>query len=698
MNSRIRFLASAGAAYRTARAGRDSKQRGMPLNAAACAIAVLGIAIGADARADDAARLPAVTVHGTATSEVAERLEREQAKDVRDVLGREVNADVGGGVRQGQRIFLRGVEGTNVNITVDGARQGQNLYNHRGGLGNVDPDILKQVEIRPGPPAADDGHGALGGSIRMETVDAQDLLAPGQQLSARLYAGYASADEGARGSISAYGLVGKGVGLLGHFSRSNYEDLRVGGGERTPYSGGEDEGYLLKLSMLEAGPHKLRIGSERNEASGLNFQQRGDYPWQFQPVNLTSRPPVDQTLTREQHTLDYRFDPASPLVDLKLRLYQSSNEWRGRTPPPNLFVEGFDSNGQGADLRNTFGYGGERWRGGLTLGVDYLDDEGINRRSDRPSRGNRYDNTGIYAQNRLNADSGDVWFGVRHDDFGASFRDGTTRTNNDATSFNLGGEVRLDRGISLFAGYGEAARGAGTIPVHFAGNIVAGGALINGRANGELKPERSRQGEAGLRWQQGAEGSDGRLRAEVLAFQNRIGDAILFAQPGTGGLGGRPVTELYNADKTAAFKGYELRAGYTIGPLRADLSFMHLDTKDLPELPQFLARFGAPHGDKAVLNLVYAVWDNLELGYTATAVAGLDEVPANQTVYIEKPGYTTHDLFIGWQPRDARGLSLEFAARNLFDKRYSRHSTLSEVGLSTLDPGRDFRVGVRYVF
>lgn len=654
--------------------------------------ALLSFGVGA-ATADSGTRLADVVVQGQAINEVVERLQREQAKDVRDVLGREANVDVAGGVRQGQRLYLRGIEGSNVNVTVDGARQGQNLYNHRGGLGNVDPDILKQVDIRPGPPAADDGHGALGGSVRMETVDAQDLLSDGRRLGARLRIGHGSAEKAWLGSASVYGVLGEGLGLLGHVSRHDYKDVRVGGGERIPYSGGEDQDYLFKLSLLGAGPHQLRIGSERHKASGLNFQQRGDYPWQFQ--NIAAQPPRDQSLIREQHTLDYRFDPASPWVDTRLRLYQFSNTWQGMTPPPNNFVERFISDGRGVDLRNTFGYDVGGFRGALTVGIDYLEDKGTNSRSDRPDRRNRYDNRGLYAQNRMSADIGQLWFGVRHDDFDARFRDNTTRTGNDATSLNLGGETGLGGGFTLFAGYGEAASGAGTIPVHFAGNVVNTGALINGRVDGELKAEKSRQGEVGLRWHQPG---DKRWRAEALMFQNRISDAILYRQPGAGGLGGRPVTEFYNADTTARFKGYELRAGYRAARLRADFSFMHLDTDKLPDLPQFLARFGAPQGDKAVLNLGYGLMDNLDVGYTLTGVRGLDDVPANQTVYIEKPGYATHDFYVNWQPRGLRGLSLDLTARNLLDKRYSRHTTLSQGGLSTLEPGRDIRLGMRYVF
>ncbi|EHQ52557.1 TonB-dependent receptor [Ectothiorhodospira sp. PHS-1] len=653
------------------------------------------LALGATtAQAQEVLWLPTVTVEEQRIDERVKRLEQEQARDMRDIFSGEVNADVAGGVRNGQRLYLRGVEGSNVNITVDGARQGQNLYNHRGGLGNVDPDILKRIDIQPGPPAADDGHGALGGSIRFETVDAQDRLRPDQPLGARVRAGYASADKGTRASASLYGLAGQGVGLLGHVSWHDHDDLRTGEGDRTPYSGGRDESYLFKLSALGMPDHQLRLGTERHEASGLQFQQRGDYPWQMQPDDLSTRPPRHQTLLREQHTLDYRFNPSAPLVDLKLNLYQSTNRWQGKTPSD--LVERFTSDGQGYDLRNTFHYGGDAVQGGLVVGIDQLRDRGTNHRQGRGDRRNRYENQGIYLQNRVQFADTRLSFGVRHDDFEASFRNNTTRTGNTATSYNLSGETGLGGGFTVFGGYGESARGAGTIPIHFAGNVVEG-ALINGSADGRLAPEVSRQGEAGVRWEGlGAGGAS--IRMEALAFQNRIQDAILFDQPGSGGLGRRPVTELYNSDQTATFKGYEIRAAYAAGRFTGGIGFMRLDTDGLPSQPQFLARFGAPQGDRLILDLGYLPQDGLELTYRLTAVGRLTDVPADQTVFIEKSGYTTHDLAAVWTPAGLSNLSFDLAVRNLFDKSYSRHTTLSQNELSTLEPGRDIRLGARYVF
>ncbi len=71
--------------------------------------------------------------------------------------------------------------------------------------------LLKRVEIDTA--AGQQGPGALGGSVRFETVDAQDLLdAPGA--GARIRLGYGSADRSEQGGLTAYARAGEHLGFL----------------------------------------------------------------------------------------------------------------------------------------------------------------------------------------------------------------------------------------------------------------------------------------------------------------------------------------------------------------------------------------------------------------------------------------------------------------------------------------------------
>lgn len=639
--------------------------------------------------AEKADKLPQVTVVGRALPDPIERIERRQAKDVREIFAEEPAIDIGGGTRNGQRLYLRGIEATNLNITVDGARQGQNLYNHRGGLGNLDPDLLKRVDIQPGPAAADQGHGALGGSIRFVSIDAQDRLAPAQRFGVQGRASTTTADHSRRLSTGLAARIGAEAGLLAHVSYGDFDDLRTGGGERVPFSGGRDRVAMVRYSLLQAQGHELRLGVERNEAAGLNFMQRGDYPWQLQPIDLRARPPQRQELSRETATLDWRWRPDGSWLDLGLNLYDSENDFNA----PDSGGERFTSAVRGFDLRQTFHYEWGGWGGRLTTGVDGFTDRGTNRRNNREPRFNRYANTGLFAQNRLASERGNLSFGLRHDDF-------ETRIRNDASAnsellFNAGGLLELGAGFALFAGYGESARGAGTIPIHFAGNAVER-LRFNGELDGKLRPEFAEQSELGLRFSRN--GGTGEFGVEVLGFRTRIKDPIVYEQPGSGGLGNRPVTEFRNLDTPARFGGSELRLHYAGTALQAQLGLARLSTRDLPAQPQFLARFGAPSGDRAVLTLTHAYSPTLNFGYTLTAVRRLDEVQAGQIVFIPKAGYSAHDLFLNWDLPRLPGTSLALALRNLGDRQYIRHGTFTQDGFATQEPGRDLRLRVAYRF
>ncbi|WP_025673073.1 TonB-dependent receptor plug domain-containing protein [Salinivibrio socompensis] len=89
-----------------------------------------------------------------------EQLEARQAQDLEDIFRDTVSMNVGGGVGAGQKVYLRGIEDTNLNITVDGAAQGGYLFHHQGRL-NIEPELLKRVGVESGPASADNGPGAL---------------------------------------------------------------------------------------------------------------------------------------------------------------------------------------------------------------------------------------------------------------------------------------------------------------------------------------------------------------------------------------------------------------------------------------------------------------------------------------------------------------------------------------------------------
>ncbi len=620
--------------------------------------------------------------------EVVERGERFQARQIRDLFDADPSVDIAGGSRNGQRLFLRGIEGSNLNITVDGARQGQNLYNHRGGLQNIDPEILKRVDIQPGPSAADQGFGALGGAIRFETVDAQDRLLEGRRIGAFARAGYATAAEARRLALAAYGLLSDEVGILAYGTGTNFNDIRIGGGGRIPFSGGEDRTALVKLTIRDLADHSLRLGYERNDADGLNFMQRGDYPWQLQPIDFRARPPQQQSLTRDTLTLRYGYDPETDLVDIRLNAYSNRNDFFA----PNSNGERFISQVTGGDVRNIFHWAVGAAEASTSVGLEWARDNGTALRSDQGAFYNRSENFGQFIQQRIRTDRLSLGAGVRRDAYVADYGPRTARGA--VWSFNVSGDVRPIDQLSLGVAWGEATRGAGNLPVHFARNARPG-LTFNGSPTADLRPERSSQVEASARVSGVALGATGLiLSGDLTWFQTRIRDAILYFQPGSGGLGGRPITNIFNWDRTIRFQGWEAGLGIASAAFASHLRYAAVDIRDMPPEPQFIARTGAPRGDQLVWDNRAAIGDRLTLGYTLRVTGRLSEVPAGQIVYIPKPGFTLHDVQANYRLPTRFDAQLELAITNLTDVAYVAHSTLTQDGFGTQDPGRDVRLSL----
>ena len=100
-----------------------------------------------------------------------------QAADKAGLLSNESMVAVGGGSPVAQKIYVRDFEDTLLNVSVDGAPQAGELYHHQGRV-QVEPEILKAIELEAGAGPATSGAGALTGALKLTTKDAEDLLAP----------------------------------------------------------------------------------------------------------------------------------------------------------------------------------------------------------------------------------------------------------------------------------------------------------------------------------------------------------------------------------------------------------------------------------------------------------------------------------------------------------------------------------------
>ena len=620
--------------------------------------------------------LPTMEVQGepVGTHEISmDKLRRTMAMDMADVFKDEPSIVVGGGARNAQRLYVRGVDSTNLNMTIDGAKQGGSLHQHRGDIGSIDPRLLKKVAVQTGS-SADAGPGALGGSIRFETVDAQDMLGPDKSVGATIRGSYGSVDKSWGGGATAYGRFAENFGILANFSGRDRRDYTIGGGDTASNTAGEDYDYMLKLSMLDLADHSLKLSAEQTRDSGL-------YVWGGVGSDMGSSSTVDPVYVFTERTslvADHRYNPKNQYVDSHINLYYNQNSVENRDGDADYYADVL-----GGDVRNTFHFTWGPVQNDMTAGFDYVGEEDRSEVSGSDTENDSH-NAGLFMQNRLSWGPARLSLGARIDEFGAEF--GEHSFNGSRLSPSVGAEYDIIQGLTLFGNYGQAVRASGIIPGSWMANIDSSTVFS------VSSPETSERYEAGLRYgRQGLFTESDTLRLEWTYFDTRMRNLIT-AQGGRGGV----VREIMNSDPLFT-KGWEATASWGVDVYSTSLGYTHVTTRDEFDEPiTATRRLAAATGDRLVWDNRFNFFETWTFGYTMTYVARLEDVPDGED---ERPGYLLHAVQAGWTPEYVPGLTLSLAVDNLFDRKYSEQTSLADSdGDVRYEPGRDVRFGVEYSF
>jgi vitamin B12 transporter len=227
--------------------------------------------------------------------------------------------------------------------------------------------------------------------------------------------------------------------------------------------------------------------------------------------------------------------------------------------------------------------------------------------------------------------------GLRYDDFDTF---GSSVTGRATAAW-----LTDDRSLKLRASYGTGFNSPSFLELYGVATGYAG--------NPDLKPERSRGGDAGVDWY--LPGKAGTLSATW--FTNDFRDLIVYdfsVYPGT--------TENVNKARTSGveleakvrlFSGVELHASYT-----------YLNADDLTDGVRLLRR---PRNSGSA-----DLWRDFGGGWSAGAgvqvVAGREDVDAQTYLTVDDPDYAVARVYAQW--RATRRLSLKARVENLLDKRY----------------------------
>ena len=646
-----------------------------------------------------------VAVVGAATnlSITAEDIEQFQANDLADVFRESPSVSVGGSVGVAQKIFIRGLEDAYLNVTVDGAQQTSTLFHHIGRV-TLDPDLLKQIDVQAGAGEATSGPGAIGGSIRFKTKDAQDLLRGDEQFGGRVKASYFS-NEGTRYSGSLYGKLSDSWGLLGYYSTVDRDNFEDGDGNEVLGTAADQDLMFLKASGYIADNQYLSISAEQRDEEG-EFSARPNW------VVLEGAPLYPSEAERDTYVANYRFDH-SALVFLEATAYQTSSSFRGGRFD---FLSDIDT--YGFDIRNTTDISNHVF----TYGIDYRKDEVESGPGVGPVQNAEEGSVmGIYAQAHSNITPELLLsYGVRYDDFdfqqqiliddyyGTPVTDEPSGLDDNELSFNVGLEYQLTEAWTLGLGYAEAARGKQIGDGFTLDEYLYDGEDVPVVAS-DVVPETVTNIEASIEY------SANDLNARLSAYESTIDDVLFSGYQGN---------SVFNNIGDLESSGVEFNLAYRWDSVDVYFGFSSVDVELMPREDLYSVPYnsidingyefvglGNSRGDTWVLGADYTVTADISVGFNITMVDDINIDTLHQALEngwtdslysLNKADYTLVDIYGEWEVTN--DLRLNLAVTNLFDEAYIDHSSVgdySEVFPSVIGPqeaGRDIRLSVTYDF
>ncbi len=185
-------------------------------------------------------------VPNTVTVYDRKRLQQRAAKDLKDLLDQEVDVTVrasaarftAAGASTGRAgnegINIRGLEGNQVLMSLDGIRLPQSFSFGAFASGRadaIDTDLLAGAEVLRGPASTQFGSDGLGGALILRTLAPEDLLAQGKQQAGFAAASASSADRSFKLSAGVAAASGPWHGLLAAVVRRGHELTNMGRNE-----------------------------------------------------------------------------------------------------------------------------------------------------------------------------------------------------------------------------------------------------------------------------------------------------------------------------------------------------------------------------------------------------------------------------------------------------------------------------------
>ncbi|MBE1277746.1 TonB-dependent receptor domain-containing protein [Enterovibrio baiacu] len=631
-----------------------------PLNIAVCTALFSHVAI---ANTDETVVVTGNPLQAADVTIDASQLEKSQASDLNDIFRTSSEVTVGGGTDYSQKVYVRGLEDTMLNVTIDGAVQAGSLFHHQGSL-FIEPELLEQVEVSAGAGRATDGAGALGGAIKMKTKDPRALLEAGDQFGGRVKTTYSDNTDGFKTSATGYGALSDKVTVLASLGYTDQDDYEDGNGDTAEYTGFRNKFGFAKIVGELTDSQTLTFSYERKEDDATRYARphMGDFSRNY---------PLLQSTFRDTATLNYLFDSGSSWLNLDTTFYYTDlNLERFNDPRFGTYVGNTES--IGGDIRNTSKF--EQLT--LIYGTDFRRDESTFSGGSQTFV-DKGDQVGVYLQGDYNlTQSVMLSAGARYDHYALDedLRDGDSRSegtdiSDSGFSPNVAATYFITEDLNVILGYAEAFRGPQVSELWLLDYVYS---------SSDRKGETAKNTELTVNWNF----NNGYLSATV--FDSKIEDVI------------DRESAIYENVGTLDNQGFTVSAGYQLESVAATISYSRAEPElnGVP-LSDGNMNIGTASGDTVVTTVNYFATDDLEFGWTGRFVQRLTDVPDGSE---EKPGYGVHDLYAQWMPISGEDLALTASVKNVFDKTYRDHASLSGDFNGTYEPGRNIKLGVNWGF
>lgn len=615
----------------------------------------------------------------------------QQASHLSDFLEVVPGVTVGGTSSVNQRIRVRGLDDTNLKVSIDGARQEGALFYHMGDI-TIDPDLLKQTEVAVGNNSVTLGNDALGGAVAFETVDAADLLKPGQTVGAKLHTGYASNNDELLTSATVFAAPTENVDLLAYYGKRDIDSGEDGEG-RELFEDSKAENILLKAGASFADDHRIGASFSRTEKKGV-FPFRPDFP---------SRPedPIPQQVKRDTYNIDYGFNPASPLIDISANVYQTKTQILRDSDDKAGYEWEAEVQTTGAKVENTSEIDSSFGNHKLIAGVEHYKKESEMSRNFAKTGSDEAKNTSVYLEDQWRLNKLTLTPGVRYDRYESpEFVAGGKKYDNVVGA--LAASYEIAPRTQIFASYTELFNGPDLSQAIF--NSNGEGMYVNK----DLKPEEGYNSEVGISTTlRDLTTANDALQLSAKYFKSNIENYQIFMRKGsregqvglnceTGAVGG-DCQGMYNSSEDYEIKGVELAANYTANNFGMGLSYSRARSegdKTGNSIPS-VSGGSADSGDRYMVNLNYDPSNEVGLGWRSTYVASITDNSG-----VSKPSYDVHDVYMSYAPRQFQDIKATLGVYNIFDETYASHSSrISTDQIATdFEPGRNIKASVTYQF